>query len=298
MPASATLEILVLDLPRLMRFLRAVAQAKAFAETTHMRWQTYDSTLVSLVYAIMFSDENARPGWVEVDTGTSQEVERRTNELTRQLWHDFRAHLSRGPAAVARVLRAYDQSRRLSLDAVHQQFADAGAINRDVIDRTRWALRAVATTKLAADVILTLPIGGWQVGLAYGISVSLIKDLEHAENGNVILFHASAEIGKGPGVDHAARGLGYASAEFRSVYHNARVEIAREGDLLRRRALSAKQAAKATQRLGAATTTAAYARPLQVGTKVAEKSLVWGFVAYNVYEAWSEYAEVLGIGQH
>ena len=274
--------------------------AKAMAETTQLEWKPYDgSPVLSAVYTVFFWKE--KPGWVDVKTGSREQVLRRTNELTHAFWHHFRASIPHGPNAAMRVLRGYGQTRTISLDTMRQQFAEAQQINAEVIAMTGRALTNIARVKLATDIVFSFPGPPMAVSLPYAITTTFIKEINRAESANVVLVQVGKESAKELAKDSAEKGSHWLTKEmqgYEMALQNAKCDIIRQSDLLRRETATAKSLAKASGRLGvarAASTSARQGALLSRGGSVALGALAWGFVAYNIREAWHDYSEIAGL---
>jgi len=269
------------------------------SEATQLEWKSYtDSTALNIAYTILFWKE--KPGWVEVSTGSREKVLQRANDLTAAFWRSFHMKLGHGAAAIARSLRGYDQSRTLSLDSIRQRFANARAINSEVIELTRHAIHDLARIKLASDLVVKVsapPI----VSLPYSMAITFVKEMYVADSANVVVFEVSKEPAKEGAKQLAEKGshlLAHEANGYKIALRNAEVDIARQNDLLRRRSATLKSFTKAAGRLEEATSRAVTAKQsagLAVAGRASLRGVAWGFVALDVYEAWRDYSETVGI---
>jgi hypothetical protein len=298
-PDVVSLPVLALDLAAAVRVIRSAAIAQAMAEATQLTWQTYnDSKALNIVYTVLFW--KGKPGWVEVNTGSQDQILRRTDELTAQYWKSFYAKLTHGPAAVVRSLQAFERARAQALDSIRMKFEDARAINNDVLAYTRLAVRDLARIKLASDVVIAVaapPV----VSVPYAMTATFIKDVEKAESAKVLVFAVGKEPAKEGMKQLSEKGshlLAREAGGYATALKNAELDIIRQNDLLRRRSATAKSAARASVRLEDATASAVAARQsvrFARAGQVTLKGLAWGFVAYDVYEAWHDYTDAVGL---
>jgi len=299
MPDDVALPIVALDLAATVRLIRSAATAQAMAEATQLTWQTYnDSKVLNIIYTVFFW--KAKPGWVEVDTGRQLEVLRRADELTATLWKGFHARLAEGPVAVARTIRGFERARTIALDSIRQKFASARAINNDVLEFTRVSIRDLARVKLASDVVLAVAAPA-AVGMTYSITATVIKQIDKADGAKVILFAFGREPAKETSKHFVEKGSHLMAREadgYALAVRNAELDIIRQDALMRRRSATTKSMDKAAARLADATRHAASARDAARFARAAHvslKGLYWGFVAYDVLEAWHDYVEATGI---
>lgn len=296
---DVSLPLLALDLSTTVRLIRSAAVAQAMAEATELTWKTYnDSKALNIIYTIFFW--KTKPGWVEVDTGSQQQIVKRADELTAAMWKRFYGALAHGAAGIARNLRTIDRTRTQSLDGIREKFASATAINNDVLAFTRVAIRDLARVKLATDVIVNVaapPV----VSVPYAMTASFIKELQKADSAKVVLFAVGKEPTKEGLKQIAEKGshmVGREADGYTIALRNAELDVLRQNDLLRRRSATAKSIEKASDRLANATSRAGAARQsvrfARVG-QISLKALAWGFVAADVYEAWHDYSDAVGM---
>ena len=299
MADTVSLPVLALDLAATVRLLRSAAVAQAMAEATQLRWESFnDSKTLNIIYTVLFW--KTKPGWVEVDTGSQENILRRTDELTASLWKNFFMTLPHGPASVARSLRAFERARALSLSSIREKFDSARAINNDVLAFTRVAIGDLARIKLASDVIVNVvapPI----VSVPYAMTATFIKEISRADSAKVVVFAVGKEPLKEGMKQLSEKGshlMGREADGYSMALRNAQLDVVRQDDLLRRRSATVKSTSKATNRLAEATGRAGAAKQ---GVRVARaghvalKALAWGFVAFDVYEAWHDYSETVGM---
>jgi hypothetical protein len=291
--------VLALDLTATVRLVRSAALAQAMAETTQLTWESYnDSKALNFIYTLLFW--KARPGWVEVNTGSQENILRRADELTGASWTGVCLDLAHGPAAVGHRLRAFERARSLALGSIRETFESARAINNDVLAFTRLSIRDLARIKLASDVIIDVAAPP-AVGVPYAMAVTAIKEIDKADSAKVVLF----AVGKEPArdgvrqlADKGSRLLRREANGYLAALKNAELDILRQNDLLRRRSATAKSTSKAAGRLADATSRAGAARQ---GARFARagqlslKGLAWGFVASDVLDAWRDYSEAVGM---
>jgi hypothetical protein len=139
------------------------------------------------------------------------------------------------------------------------------------------------------------------VSLLYSIVTTFIKELHKADSANVVVFEVNKELAKEGAKQIAETGSHLLAQEadgYKMALRNAGLDIARQNDLLRRRSATLKSVSKATGRLEQATSRAGAARQsarLAGAGRASLQGLAWGFVALDVYEAWHDYSEAVGM---
>jgi hypothetical protein len=298
MPDAVSVPVLALDLTAAVRLVRSAALAEAMAEATQLTWKTYDdSKALNIVYTVLFW--KAKPGWVEVNTGSQDTILRRADELTATFWSRLYVALAHGPSAVGHRLRALERARAQALAGIRETFESARAINNDLLAFTRLSIRDLARIKLASDVVINIaapPV----VSVPYAMAVTVVKEIEKADSAKVLLFAVGKEPAKEGMKQLSGKGSHLLAREangYTVALKNAELDILRQNDLLRRRSATMKSSAKGAARLADASGRAGAARQ---GVRFARagqlslKGLAWGFVAADVLEAWRDYVEAAG----
>ncbi|HKB10847.1 MAG TPA: hypothetical protein VKD69_09335 [Vicinamibacterales bacterium] len=298
MPEARTIPIVALDLTSTIRLVRSAAVAQAIAEMTQLAWKTYtDSKALSVIYTLLFW--KAKPGWVEVDTGSQESTLRRAGELTAAQWGGVYLALPHGAAAVAQRLRAVERARGAALTSVLEKFASARAIDHDVLAFTRLAIRDLARIKLASDVVIEIAAPA-AAGVSPAITVDVIRTIDKAASAKILLFAVGKEPAKDGVKQLAAKGSPLLAREakgYLAALRKAELDILRQNDLLRRTSATVTPAGKAAgrpadgaARAGTARQRARFARAGQLSLG----NLAWGFVAADLRDAWRDYVEAIG----
>jgi hypothetical protein len=298
MPDAVPVPVLALDLTAAVRLVRSAALAQALAEAAQLTWDTYnDSKALNFIYTLLFW--KTKPGWVEVNTDSQENILRRADELTAASWAGVYMALAQGPGAVGHRLHGLERARSLALGSIRETFASARAINNDVLAFTRLSIRDLARIKLASDVIIGVAVPP-AVGGPYAMAVKAIKEIDKADSAKVVLFAVGKEPARGM-KQLANKGSSLLAREangYLTALKNAELDILRQNDLLRRRFATAKSTAKATGRLADATSRAGAARQgarFARAGQVSLKGLAWGFVASDLLDAWHDYSEAVGM---
>ncbi len=154
--ATAAVPVVCYDLPTISRFFRSCALAIATQQTTQLQWKTYrDSSVINAVYTVLFWKEP--PGFAEVKTGTTQEIEKKTDELHQQFLLTWvRKVCTEGPAKAHTYVTEMGKLKEYARDATMSVFREASSINSAVIGETQQAITNLARIKLGAQVGVAL----------------------------------------------------------------------------------------------------------------------------------------------
>jgi hypothetical protein len=152
------------DLPTISRFFRSCALVIATQQTTQLQWKTYrDSSVINAVYTVLFW--KGPPGFAEVKTGNTREIEKKTDELHQQyLMTWVRKICTEGPAGAHTYVNEMGKLKEYARDATQSVFREASSINSAVIGETQHAITNLAQIKLGAQVGVAL------IGVVAGVA--------------------------------------------------------------------------------------------------------------------------------
>lgn len=315
------------DLPTISRFFRSCALTIATEQTTSMQWVTYrDSSVLNAIYTVMFWKEP--PGLAEVNTGSREAVERKTDELHERYLLAWIGKLAlAGPGAAQHYVNEMVLLREQAKQSVQELFRGVSGINADVLGETRQAISYLANIKLGAQVgvaaigavaglalvgagagasVLTLQLGASASGFAAvgggnAYAHSLIKNWEggmaaqvvgiSSETGKIAVSEGAGELSK-RALDRALQG----SAQSAHIILSAEGEIAKYSARLSQEGLRKAAAAKANDIVARRTAhvqaqtaaNAAFQTTAKVATRVGQTVPVV-FAALDIWDAVADY---------
>jgi hypothetical protein len=164
------LDTLVFEEEEIVRFLHAVAHAKAAERHVKLNWHSYDeSTVINAIYTIL---PFGKPGYVEVDTGDINQVLIEAATESQHLEEQFALAISRGGQRVTRFLKIQDEILQSALETVQ--------VARMI------AIKAGATLTLKTAALLGGGLPAFLIGFGYDVSLNLIKNLDQGSDAVLI----------------------------------------------------------------------------------------------------------------
>lgn len=323
--ASTVVPIICYDLPTISQFFRSCALAIATQQSIQFRWTTYrDRSVINAVYATMFWKEP--PGTVDIQTGTVQEIESKTDELhQRYLLTWVRKLSTEGPGSAYSYASDMGRLRIVANEATQLAFREAISMNSALAGETQEAIVWLAGIKLSAQVgvaamgagaslaflgvaaaggvagagtsVLGLQAGAGGLGFAAlgtanSVSFSLIRTWEQglmAKIAAVSLDTAKATIAEGGGAiaGGALKRALDGSAKSAHIIKSAEAEITRYSARLAQEGLRKKAARKATDIVARRTAQVASQEAAQRGfADAARKAAGIGRTIPVVFAAW------------
>jgi hypothetical protein len=288
---------LIFDADDLVRFCDSCAHARTMERHTRLIWKDYDeSTFLNVTYAALnvFHDFG-RPGYVEVESGAIEQVQRESREASLELQDQFTRAMARGAGRVVHFMETQEGLRRDALAFVQDTYREAQSLNSAIQAEVTRGIARLSLIKAAATITfktMALAAGGWPVfflGTGYDISLNVIKDWSQA--GDAVLIGLWSKSWK-KAVKDAAKNLAntYKSeagdAERKSDWLARRLEKM-EDELFEEGSKQARKMAKDSRKLLRAQQAAASARR----TAAAMSAVKYGFFAWDMYKT------VVGAGE-
>jgi hypothetical protein len=294
-PAHA-MTMLCLDTASLAGFIRSVALSRATQSHTKLKWVEYkDSNVLNFIYTVM--PWKGTPGWVEVNTGVQSEVKRDAAKHVSQYQNIAMKKMAEGPQSLARYLQSLDEIRTFNLRAVQETFADASSLNAQVLGETRDGIRTLAAIKLVADVTIAVA-APFVVDLAYSVITTGIKEVSDGQRVDAVAFKEATVAGKElteETMDVISKQWGQQGAEIGEEVAELEDKIAERQDVLARKVKKGKKGAYTVRKSIRQLKENAGMAQDKLGKALRKqkifKGLKFGFVAWDVLEAVSDFKE-------
>jgi hypothetical protein len=204
------------DLPSVLQFLGSVAMAVAVQSHTVVEWRDYnDSKVLNAVYSVFAWKQ--KPGFVEIDQDWKKITAHR-NQLWMNFTKVFFNKASSSPVDAAAYLEDLERIKAHALEATRQSFSDAARINADIAGEVGNTIRALATIKAGAVIVIAVTTGGLAiagsaglaasastVGCVTSIGLSMAKNLQEAKTAQVIAVDIGGDSAKATGQNYAVQ---------------------------------------------------------------------------------------------
>lgn len=325
------------DYDTIERYFRACAKMIAMQRSLEVKWVPYkDSAVLNAIYTVFWWKEG--PGTVETDMKSVAEMEDEIEKLTNnmvQIW--LKKIFDHGPMAADDYVRKMGEVRQNAYSSIQSTLREVGQINREivgdldnsiktfaqiklgatvgvaVIGATAGVLIAGGATALAGAAAATGTYGGlgggglafMGVGLGHNLGMSVAKNYEQGNAASAVAI----DMGKAAAKTAVSEGGGAATqaiekGAMRNITQqtlakkNAEVTIKRYSDLLGRKSLTEKSAAKyarnkaiAQQQAKSSGQAVAKSSATKTAAQYVGKALPVIFAAWDVYDAVVEYKQ-------
>ena len=190
-------KVSILDCGALSRLCLASGRARAMQEYTKTNWQPDnldDNAFMSTLYSIF--PFKTKPGTLQVDTDMAK-ADKAGLEYARHYQEVFYRKLWGSPQLASSYAEHLHKMRRDSEEFLQRQFAEAGRINREIVDEWTNHIIGLKTAKVVSEIVVSI----YAPGVAFGqgaviLGVEIIQAATMGEAGIVCAKFASKETTK------------------------------------------------------------------------------------------------------